>query len=37
MTALLALYRTVLFASMAQPDLVLRDIAPSGLPEESDQ
>lgn len=36
-TALLALYRTVLFASMAQPDLVLRDIAPSGLPEESDQ
>ncbi|WP_329620438.1 acyltransferase domain-containing protein [Streptomyces sp. NBC_01255] len=36
-TALLALYRTVLFASMAQPDLALRDIAASGLPEESDQ
>ncbi|MFD3660325.1 acyltransferase domain-containing protein [Streptomyces sp. NPDC058659] len=36
-TALLALYRTVLFDSMAHPDLALRDIAPSGLPEESDQ
>lgn len=32
-TALLALYRTVLFDSIARPDLALRDIAPSGLPE----
>nr|WP_189505271.1 type I polyketide synthase [Streptomyces narbonensis] len=38
-TALLALYRTVLFDSIARPDLALRDIAPSGLPEteESDR
>ncbi|MFE9023563.1 acyltransferase domain-containing protein [Streptomyces sp. NPDC007808] len=32
-TELLALYRTVLFASMAQPDLALEDIAPSSGPE----
>ncbi|MFC9701564.1 acyltransferase domain-containing protein [Streptomyces sp. NPDC056943] len=36
-TALLALYRTVLFDSIARPDVALRDIAPSGLPEESDR
>lgn len=36
-TALLALYRTVLFDSIAQPDLALGDIAPTGLPEETDQ
>lgn len=36
-TALLALYRTVLFDSIAQPDLALEGIAPSGLPEETDQ
>ncbi|MGW1074046.1 acyltransferase domain-containing protein [Streptomyces sp. NPDC002537] len=36
-TALLALYRTVLFDSIAQPDLALEDITPSGLPEETDQ
>ncbi|MEU3567375.1 acyltransferase domain-containing protein [Kitasatospora sp. NPDC036755] len=36
-TALLALYRTVLFDSIAQPDLALGAIAPAGLPEETDQ
>ncbi|WP_330460398.1 acyltransferase domain-containing protein [Streptomyces sp. NBC_00820] len=36
-TALLALYRTVLFDSIAQPGLALQDIAPSGLSEETDQ
>ncbi|MFF4602508.1 acyltransferase domain-containing protein [Streptomyces sp. NPDC001339] len=36
-TALLALYRTVLFDSIAQPDLPLEDIASNGLPEETDQ
>ncbi|RSS59627.1 acyltransferase domain-containing protein [Streptomyces sp. WAC01280] len=36
-TALLALYRTVLFDSIARPDVALGDIAPSGLPEESDR
>ncbi|MFJ6464774.1 acyltransferase domain-containing protein [Streptomyces sp. NPDC091387] len=36
-TALLALYRTVLFASIAHPDLALQDIAPNGRPEETDQ
>ncbi|MFE3882233.1 acyltransferase domain-containing protein [Streptomyces lydicus] len=36
-TALLALYRTVLFDSIAHPDLALGDIAPSGGPEETDQ
>ena len=36
-TALLALYRTVLFDLIAQPDLALDDLAPSGLPEETDQ
>jgi acyl carrier protein len=36
-TALLALYRTVLFDSIAHPDLALQDIAPSGRPEETDQ
>ncbi|WP_069885817.1 type I polyketide synthase [Streptomyces luteocolor] len=36
-TALLALYRTVLFDSIAQPDLALEDITSSGLPEETDQ
>ncbi|MFH9733942.1 acyltransferase domain-containing protein [Streptomyces sp. NPDC017260] len=36
-TALLALYRTVLFDSIAQPDLTLEDIASDGLPEETDQ
>ncbi|MFH0241436.1 acyltransferase domain-containing protein [Streptomyces sp. HK10] len=36
-TALLALYRTVLFESIAQPDLALEGLAPSGLPEETDQ
>ena len=36
-TALLALYRTVLFDSIAQPDLALEGIAPSGLPEVTDQ
>ncbi|TLQ47183.1 type I polyketide synthase [Streptomyces marianii] len=34
---LLALYRTVLFDSMAQPDLALKDIAPSTTPEEAGQ
>ncbi|MFL4951548.1 acyltransferase domain-containing protein [Streptomyces sp. MMS24-I31] len=36
-TELLALYRTVLFDSMAQPDLALEDIAPSSKPEETGQ
>ncbi|MBB4921925.1 acyl transferase domain-containing protein [Kitasatospora kifunensis] len=36
-TALLALYRTVLFDSIAQPDLALGDIAPTSLPEETDR
>lgn len=36
-TALLALYRTVLFESITRPDRVLQDIAPSGCPEETDQ
>ncbi|GDY51985.1 hypothetical protein SVIO_026080 [Streptomyces violaceusniger] len=36
-TALLGLFRTVLFDSIAQPDLSLEAIAPSGLPEETDQ
>ncbi|MEU4794760.1 acyltransferase domain-containing protein [Streptomyces sp. NPDC023327] len=36
-TALLALYRTVLFESIAQPDLALEGIAPSGRPEETDK
>ncbi|WDF42005.1 acyltransferase domain-containing protein [Streptomyces sp. T12] len=36
-TALLALYRTVLFDSIAHPDLALEDITPSSRPEERDQ
>ncbi|MGW3264201.1 acyltransferase domain-containing protein [Streptomyces sp. NPDC001056] len=36
-TALLTLYRTVLFDSIAHPDLALDDIAPGGRPEETDQ
>ncbi|MER5353950.1 acyltransferase domain-containing protein [Kitasatospora sp. NPDC002551] len=36
-TALLALYRTVLFDSIAHPDLALGAVAPAGLPEETDQ
>ncbi|MFJ9442364.1 acyltransferase domain-containing protein [Kitasatospora sp. NPDC101235] len=36
-TALLALYRTVLFDSIARPDLALGDIASTGLPEETDR
>ncbi|MFJ8434754.1 acyltransferase domain-containing protein [Kitasatospora sp. NPDC094019] len=36
-TDLLALYRTVLFDSIDRPDLALGDIAPSGLPEETDR
>ncbi|MFD8704092.1 acyltransferase domain-containing protein [Kitasatospora sp. NPDC059648] len=32
-TALLALYRSVLFDSIARPDLPLGDLAPAGLPE----
>lgn len=36
-TALLALYRTVLFDSIAHPGLALQDIAPNGRPEETDQ
>ncbi|MEV8323330.1 acyltransferase domain-containing protein [Kitasatospora sp. NPDC056731] len=36
-TALLALYRTVLFDAIAQPDRALGDFAPTGLPEETDQ
>ncbi|NEC87421.1 type I polyketide synthase [Streptomyces sp. SID12501] len=36
-TALLTLYRTVLFDSIAQPDLALEDITPSTGPEETDR
>ncbi|MFE2173932.1 condensation domain-containing protein [Kitasatospora sp. NPDC059462] len=36
-TALLALFRTVLFDSIAHPDLALGAVAPAGLPEETDQ
>ncbi|MFH8403810.1 acyltransferase domain-containing protein [Streptomyces sp. NPDC018019] len=36
-TALLAHYRTVLFDSIAHPDLALQDIALSGRPEETDR
>ncbi|MGW0533938.1 acyltransferase domain-containing protein [Streptomyces sp. NPDC003032] len=36
-TGLLALYRTVLFDSIAHPDLALKDIARRGRPEETDQ
>ncbi|WLQ34499.1 acyltransferase domain-containing protein [Streptomyces castrisilvae] len=36
-TALLALFRTVLFDSIAQPGLPLREIAPSGRPEGADK
>ncbi|MEU3563467.1 acyltransferase domain-containing protein [Kitasatospora sp. NPDC006786] len=36
-TALLALYRTVLFDSIARPDQALGDIAPTGLPKETDK
>ncbi|QHC32565.1 type I polyketide synthase [Streptomyces sp. HF10] len=36
-TALLALYRTVLFDSIAHPDLALDEIAPVGGPKETDQ
>ncbi|WP_229323380.1 type I polyketide synthase [Streptomyces sp. UNOC14_S4] len=36
-TALLALYRTVLLDSIAHPDLALEDIAPGPRPEETDQ
>ncbi|MFF2118728.1 acyltransferase domain-containing protein [Kitasatospora sp. NPDC058184] len=36
-TALLALYRTVLFDSIARPDQALGDIAPAGLPKETEQ
>ncbi|MEV7187600.1 acyltransferase domain-containing protein [Kitasatospora sp. NPDC093102] len=36
-TALLALYRTVLFDSIARPDLALGDIASTGLPKETDR
>ncbi|MER8120263.1 acyltransferase domain-containing protein [Streptomyces sp. NPDC094031] len=36
-TALLALYRTVLFDSIAHPGLALDEIAPAGRPEETDQ
>ncbi|MFF3194061.1 acyltransferase domain-containing protein [Streptomyces misionensis] len=36
-TALLSLYRTVLFDSIARPDLALDAIAPAGLPEGTDQ
>ncbi|WP_425585415.1 acyltransferase domain-containing protein [Streptomyces lunalinharesii] len=36
-TELLALYRTVLFDSIAHPDLALDDIAPGGRSEETDQ
>ncbi|WP_309028585.1 polyketide synthase [Streptomyces alfalfae] len=36
-TDLLALYRTVLFDSIAHPDLALKDIAPAGRPEGTDQ
>ncbi|MEU1287176.1 acyltransferase domain-containing protein [Kitasatospora sp. NPDC005856] len=36
-TALLALYRTVLFDSIARPDQALGAIAPAGLPKETDR
>ncbi|MFJ4186835.1 acyltransferase domain-containing protein [Kitasatospora sp. NPDC089509] len=36
-TALLALYRSVLFASIARPDLPLGAVAPAGLPEGTDR
>ncbi|MFE3878309.1 acyltransferase domain-containing protein [Kitasatospora sp. NPDC059146] len=36
-TALLALYRTVLFESIARPGLALGAVAPAGLPEEADR
>ncbi|MET8539460.1 acyltransferase domain-containing protein [Kitasatospora sp. NPDC004799] len=36
-TALLALYRTVLFDSIARPDQALDDIASTGLPKETEQ
>ncbi|MER7667456.1 acyltransferase domain-containing protein [Kitasatospora sp. NPDC096128] len=36
-TALLALYRTVLFDSIARPDLALGAVAPAGLPEGTDR
>ncbi len=36
-TALLALYRSVLFDSIARPDLPLGDLAPTGLPEGTDR
>ncbi len=36
-TALLSLYRTVLFDSIARPDLALDAIAPAGLSEGTDQ
>ncbi|MFF2806707.1 acyltransferase domain-containing protein [Streptomyces sp. NPDC058000] len=36
-TALLTLYRTVLFDSIAHPDLALDEITPGGRPEETDQ
>ncbi|MFF5338610.1 acyltransferase domain-containing protein [Streptomyces sp. NPDC013181] len=36
-TDLLALYRTVLFDSIARPDLALRDIAPGSRPEGTDK
>lgn len=36
-TDLLALYRTVLFASIAHPGLALQDVTPNGRPEETDQ
>lgn len=36
-TDLLALYRTVLFDSIDRPDLALGDLAPGGLPEETDR
>ncbi|MFD4660075.1 acyltransferase domain-containing protein [Kitasatospora sp. NPDC058444] len=36
-TALLALYRTVLFESIARPDQALGAIAPAGLPKETDR
>ncbi|MBD0693702.1 type I polyketide synthase [Streptomyces sp. CBMA123] len=36
-TALLALYRSVLFDAIARPDLALGAIAPAGLPEETDR
>ncbi|MFJ9773516.1 acyltransferase domain-containing protein [Kitasatospora sp. NPDC101157] len=36
-TALLALYRSVLFDSIARPDLPLGELAPTGLPEGTDR